>query len=191
MTVLTAAVNLPSVPLASNFLVPNGTFFAELIGFLLLLFVFAKWVLPPLDRAMTQRQEAIRTAFEDAERAREEADAALERYRTSLDQARQESARMLEEARKAAEQIRRERVANAEQEAERIVARARDDVDAAKRQAIAELRRQVADLAVDLAGRIIGEALDMERQRGLIDRYIAALDVEPVAAHGAGARVPT
>jgi F-type H+-transporting ATPase subunit b len=47
-------------PLASNFLVPNGTFIAELIAFAIIVFILAKWVIPPVNRAMGARQEAIR-----------------------------------------------------------------------------------------------------------------------------------
>ena len=48
------------VPLASNFLVPNGTFFVELIAFGIIVWILAKFVIPPINRAMTARQEAIK-----------------------------------------------------------------------------------------------------------------------------------
>ena len=50
-------------PMESNFLVPNATFFVELFAFALLLFLLAKYVIPPINRAMTARQEAIRQQF--------------------------------------------------------------------------------------------------------------------------------
>ena len=60
------------VPMArqSNFLVPNATFFVELRAFALLFYLLAKYVIPPINRAMTSRQDAIRTEFADLDQAR-------------------------------------------------------------------------------------------------------------------------
>ena len=56
------------LPMASNFLVPNGTFFVELIAFVAMFYILAKFVIPPINRAMTARQDAIRAQFaEDIE----------------------------------------------------------------------------------------------------------------------------
>ncbi len=58
---------------SSNFLVPNATFFVELIAFLIVVFVLGKWVLPPIAKAMDQRQGTIRQALTDAEEAKRSA----------------------------------------------------------------------------------------------------------------------
>jgi F-type H+-transporting ATPase subunit b len=50
----------PVVPLASNFLVPNATFIAEVIAFIVIIWVLAKYIIPPINKAMADRQEAIR-----------------------------------------------------------------------------------------------------------------------------------
>ncbi len=48
------------IPLASNFLVPNATFLVELVAFGIIIWILAKFVIPPVNRAMTARQDAIR-----------------------------------------------------------------------------------------------------------------------------------
>ena len=58
------------IPLASNFLVPNGTFFVELIAFAIIVWILAKFVIPPINRAMTARQDAIRQEFADLDEAK-------------------------------------------------------------------------------------------------------------------------
>ena len=64
------------VPMESNFLVPNGTFLVELAAFGLLFFLLAKYVIPPINKAMTNRQDAIRKEFADLEKSRADANAA-------------------------------------------------------------------------------------------------------------------
>jgi 1,4-dihydroxy-2-naphthoyl-CoA synthase len=51
--------------LASNFLIPDATFLAEIVAFLLILAVIWKYVVPPLQKSMTARQEAIKKSFDD------------------------------------------------------------------------------------------------------------------------------
>ena len=61
---------------AGIFLLPNGTFFIELIVSLVLLFLIYKYVLPPINKALTERQEKIRDSLEAADKARSDAEAA-------------------------------------------------------------------------------------------------------------------
>ena len=64
------------VPMASgggNFLVPNFTFVVELLAFLIILYVLGKYVIPPINKAMSDRQERIRKQFEDLEQAKADA----------------------------------------------------------------------------------------------------------------------
>ena len=68
------------VPMASNFLVPNGTFFVELIAFVVMFYILAKFVIPPINRAMTALQDAIRAQFAELDDAKSEAQKAEEEY---------------------------------------------------------------------------------------------------------------
>ena len=52
-------------PLESNFLVPNGTFYVELIAFVIMFAILAKWIIPPINKAMAARQDAIRNQFKE------------------------------------------------------------------------------------------------------------------------------
>jgi hypothetical protein len=65
-------------PMESNFLVPNATFFVELAAFALLMFLLTKYVIPPINRAMTARQEAIRAEFAQLDEAKSEAQGRLQ-----------------------------------------------------------------------------------------------------------------
>jgi F-type H+-transporting ATPase subunit b len=162
---------------SNSFLIPNWTFVVELIAFLVLLAFLAKYVLPPLNKALEQRQAQIRGQFEASETAQKEAAEALEEYKNELAQARAEAGRMREEAREQGAQIVAEMRAKAQEEAERIVSTAHKQVDAERQQALTQLRTEVGSMASTLASRIVGESLDdSARQSRVVDRFLAELE---------------
>jgi F-type H+-transporting ATPase subunit b len=160
-----------------NFLVPNGTFFVELAAFLLLLFLLGKYVIPPINRAMTARQEAIRAEFAQLDEAKTEAQAAEDEFKSQIADARHEAARIREEAREQGAAIVAEMREQAQAEAGRIVEHAHAQIEADRKAAAASLRADVGDLATTLAGRIVGESLtDQARQTRVVDRFLAELE---------------
>ena len=165
------------VPMESNFLVPNGTFLVELAAFGLLFFLLARYVIPPINRAMTNRQEAIRKEFADLEKARSDANAAEAEFKAQIADARHEAARIREEAREQGAQIVAELRQQGETEKARIIETGHAQISAERQQAVASLRAEVGTLATTLAGRIVGESLeDDERSTRVVDRFLADLD---------------
>jgi F-type H+-transporting ATPase subunit b len=161
----------------SNFLVPNGTFFVELAAFALLLFLLAKFIIPPINRAMTARQDAIREQFAELDEAKSEAHAAEEEFKSQIADARHEAARIREEAREQGAQIIAEMREQAQAEAARIVEHAHAQIEADRKAALASLRNEVGTLATTLAGRIVGESLDDDvRQTRVVDRFLSELE---------------
>jgi F-type H+-transporting ATPase subunit b len=159
--------------LASNFLVPNATFVVELIAFALILWVLGRFVLPPLNKAMTGRQERIRQQFEESEQAKAAANEAEEEYRAALVEARHEAARIREEAREQGASIITEMRVQAHAESARLTAAAHAQIEAERQQVLTQLRAEVGALATTLAGRIVGESLEDEaRQRRTVERFI-------------------
>ena len=166
-----------AVPLASNFLVPNGTFFVELIAFGIIVWILAKWVIPPVNRAMTERQKAIRQQFADLEEAQSDARAAEKEYKEELSKARHEAAKIREEAREQGAAIIADMRKQAQDESERILRHGRAQLEAERSQAVQSLRNEVGTMATELAGRIVGESLeDDERQARTVERFISALE---------------
>jgi F-type H+-transporting ATPase subunit b len=165
------------VPLESNFLVPNGTFFVELLAFAIILYLLGKYVIPPINKAMTARQDAIRQQFTDLDQAKADAKSAEEEFRAQIADARHEAARIREEAREQGAAIIAEMREQAQAEAARIVEHAHSQIDADRQQAVTSLRAEVGTLATELAGRIVGEALeDQARQSRVVDRFLADLE---------------
>ena len=182
-----ASVTSQLVPLQSNFLVPNGTFLVELAAFALLFFLLAKYVIPPINRAMTARQDAIRQQFADLDQARQDAREAEEEFKAQIADARHEAAKIREDAREQGAQIIAEMREQANAEAERIVTHARTQIDAERTQAVASLRSEVGHMATTLAGRIVGESLEDEaRQRRTVERFLADLESSEAARQAVG-----
>jgi F-type H+-transporting ATPase subunit b len=165
------------IPLSTNFLVPNGTFIVELIAFVAIVFLLARYVVPPINRAMTTRQEAIRQQFADLDRAKEEANEAKDEFQSQIADARKEAAKIREEAREQGASIIAEMREQAQIEAARIVEHGKTQIEAERQQAVASLRAEVGSLATGLAGRIVGESLDDDaRQSRVVERFLSELE---------------
>jgi F-type H+-transporting ATPase subunit b len=172
------------IPLESNFLVPNGTFFVELIAFALLFLILAKYIIPPINRAMIARQEAIQQQFAELDQAKEEANSAKDEFESQITDARHEAARIREDAREQGAAIIAEMREQAQTEAARIVEHGKAQIQAERQAAVASLRTEVGTLATDLAGRIVGESLaDDERQGRVVERFLADLESETSGAN--------
>jgi F-type H+-transporting ATPase subunit b len=164
-------------PMESNFLVPNGTFLVELAAFILMFFLLARYVIPPINKAMTARQEAIRQEFEELEESKQEAKQAEADFKAQIAEARKEANRIREEAREQGNAIIAEAKEQAQVEAQRIREQAHAQIAAERQQALTSLRAEVGTLAISLAGRIVGESLeDDERSTRVVDRFLADLD---------------
>ena len=172
-----ASVASPVVPLADNFLVPNATFLVELIAFAIIVFVMWRYIIPPINRAMTARQDAIRKEFAEADQARENAEAAEREFKAQIADARHAAAKIREEAREQGAAIIAEAREQAQVEAARIVEHGHTQLAAERQQTVTTLRSEVGSLATELAGRIVGESLeDDERSNRVVDRFLADLE---------------
>lgn len=166
------------IPLAGNFLVPNGTFIVELIAFAIIVFVLAKWVIPPINKAMTRRQDQIRQQFTDLDKANEDAEAARREFESQIANARQEAAKIRDDAREQGASIIADMREQAQTEHDRIVASAHTQLEAERRQIVAQMRAELGTLAISLAGQVVGESLanDDDRARRTVDRFLADIE---------------
>ena len=160
--------------LASLFLLPNFTFVLELIAFLLVLGFVAKWVLPPLRRAMAEREAQIRNAIEAADQSRREAAELADRRREVLEAAREEARQIVDQANEVAEQLKDEGRQRGQAEYERLLQAARAEIEVERQRAHDEVMSEVGELVLRAAERVIGGGLDADRHRALVDEAIAA-----------------
>jgi F-type H+-transporting ATPase subunit b len=156
-----------------------------IVCFLVVLFVLKKWAYGPLMDVLEQRRTQITNDLDNAQKAREEADAALTEYRAQLAEARKEAGRIVEDARKAMEERRQSEMAQLEEDKNRQLARAREEIAAETRQSLAAIKQHVADLTVAATEKVVRQRLDEAEQRRLIDAALADVDFNSLAPEGA------
>ena len=150
------------------------------IAFAVLCYVLLKFAFPRMEQMYKARVEAIEGGIKRAEERQAEANALFEQYKLQLAEARTEAARIRQDAAADAEGIRQDLLARAREESDRIIAAGKDQLVAERQTIVRELRGEIGTLAVDLAGRIVGESLEEEvRRKGTVDRFLAEIDTAP------------
>jgi F-type H+-transporting ATPase subunit b len=160
---------------SSNFLLPNWTFVAELLIFLIVLGVMAKFVLPQMSRAVAERAEGIRRTVQQTEALRAEAARATAERRRVLTQAREDARAMVDSAIIAAEEDRRNAVLRGQAEGRQMMEDARATIAAERLRARRELHGNVPALVVAAAERVIGSEVDRSRHAATIAEAVAAV----------------
>jgi F-type H+-transporting ATPase subunit b len=146
-----------------------------IISFVALFFLLWKFALPGIKKGMEGRTERIRSDLDAAEGAKAEGEKILEDYKAQLADARNESGRIIEEARQTADALKRDAEARLQTELTEIRQRATADIEASKAQAIADLRDEVAKIAIGAAEVVIQRNLDRDTQIQLIEEYISSV----------------
>ncbi|MEI7779679.1 MAG: F0F1 ATP synthase subunit B [Actinomycetes bacterium] len=175
------------VPTASIFLLPNGTFFVELAIFLVIVFLIGKYILPPINKALEERQEHIKSSLEAADVARADAAAADGERRAALEEGRRQAREIVAQANGTADQVRAEAVTKAQVEYDRILAKADSEVAVHRQRAVEEAAGRMGEIVFDTVERVIGREVDATTHRDLIDAAVNALKADAAAA-GAGSR---
>lgn len=148
---------------------------AGIIAFSIVFYFVWKWAIPALNKTLEARQAAIAAELESAEKAKVEAESLLTDYRTQVAGVKSEASKIVAEARDAGEAVKADIITRAEGEAEQIKSRADDEIAAERDRVASDLRRQVADLSIDVAQKVVGQSIDEDAQRDLVDRYIDEL----------------
>jgi F-type H+-transporting ATPase subunit b len=163
---------------------------AELVGgalaFLFVAVILGWKVWPKIREAVQKREDTIQGQFEDAEKAKAEAEQAKRNYEEQIADARSEANRIIEEARQSAESVRKDLITKAEAEAKQVVDKAQDQIEQERQRTVQELQGSIADLSIELAERVVGKSLDAPAQRELVDSYIR--DVSGMQSPNGGSR---
>lgn len=149
----------------------------SVIPFAIVLFLFWKIVLPNMQKTLDARAEKIEGGIALAESAQKEAAQALEKYNSLLAEARAEAADVKEKARAEGAIILAELKDQASADAAAITAKAHQQIEAERLAAIQSLRSEVGQLALDLAGRVIGEQVkDSKSSSAIVDRFLSDIE---------------
>jgi F-type H+-transporting ATPase subunit b len=189
MTALAAA---PVVPNANPLIPEIPELIIGAIAFLIVFGLLSRVLLPRIQKTLEERTDKIEGGLKRAEEAQAQAARTLEQYRAQLADARQEASRIRQEAQEQGAQIIAEMREQAQAEARRVTEAAQAQLAADRQQTLAALRQEVGALAVDLAGKVIGESLaDQAAQGRLIDRFLDELEERPAGSATASASEPS
>ena len=154
------------------------------LNFLIFFAVLYLVVLRGIGVTLRERRARIERGIHDADQAQIERAAGAAAAVAELQAARREAREIVDRAQKLALESRAADVAATRDELERMRVRATAEIEAEKTRAIADLRSEVATLALDAAGRVVRETMSSDRQRRLVEEFLAESAVAGSAAGG-------
>lgn len=153
-----------------------GLMIWTLLVFGVTLLILRKYAFPRIAEALEKRRRAIEESINAAERTREQADELLADYRQRLQDAREQSEEIVSRARKAAEEIENESRNQGQQTRDKMVDDARKEIELETQRALAQIRKEVADLTVQATEKVARKSLDDADHRRLIDEALREVD---------------
>ena len=154
---------------------------AQIVNFVVLVAILRAVAYKPIQKMLAERQERIRKALEEAEAAKK-AQAEIEKQKAEvLAEARQEAGKIIAEAREQAKELKSQALQEAEQKAKQILDKAHQDALQERDRILSEMKGQIASLAIAAAQKIIGEALDEQRQQALVESFFSGIEDGRVA----------
>ena len=149
----------------------------QFINFGILLFILWRFVLPPVQRMLDERRQRIQESLEAAERMRAQATETERMLEEQREEGRRQAQQIIGQAQEIARRIEADARTQAQSDAEALITRARTEIQLERDQAIADLRREFADITVSAAEKVINQSLDRQAHRRLIDDVLASSDL--------------
>jgi F-type H+-transporting ATPase subunit b len=167
---------MPLLLAASSLLeVRPGLIFWTLVTFLLAALVLRRVAWGPIINRVEEREKTIQAAIDSAKHERAEAEKLLGEQKAAIAVARREAAEMVRRNAEDVERLRADLLAKARVQAEELKADAKRSIDDEKLKAVAEVKGVAADLAIQIAEKLLGEHLDADKQRALAQAYLESL----------------
>lgn len=149
-----------------------GYLISQIVNFTLLAILLYVVAYKPVLRMLDDRSAHIKKGLEDAEEASRRAAQMEQEFEQRMVEARREGQEIIAQSTQMSEKARQEILATARQEARAEIDKAKDEIAREREMAMAELRQQVADLSLTISEKVIGEALDEQGQRRLIEEFL-------------------
>lgn len=153
----------------------NATLIAQILNFLVLVFVLAKFVYKPVLGIMEERKNKIASDLETAEKTKNDAEAVKAEYAAKLADARQEAQAIIENARKTAQAAHDKIMADTKVEQEQYVAAQKEIIATEKKKAMDEVRAQVISLSMIAAGKIVEQKLNSEEDKKMASKIVDSI----------------
>ena len=146
---------------------------AQTVNFLALILVLRLFVYKPVLNMLHARSERIREGLQAAERGREAQAEANREAQEQIDAARREGQNIIAQAQQVSQRIQEDARTQAQTQGEALLERARSEIQLERDNAIAELRREFADLTIAASEKVIGQSLDRAAHQRLIEQTLS------------------
>lgn len=167
-----AAAVVPSAEATSGLAINGFWIIVSSLNFLVFLVVLNLLFGGTIRRMLAERRARIEQGLADAEAARLDREKSAADAAAAMAEARHEAKEIIDRAQKVAEDTREADIAATREELERLRTKAVAEIEAEKQRAMADLRSQVADLALAAAGHVVGETMSDVRQRRLVEQFL-------------------
>jgi F-type H+-transporting ATPase subunit b len=151
----------------------TGLLVSQIISFLVLLAVLYFAAYKSVIKMLDERSNKIKESLEQAETVKKQSAHAEDEVKKQIQAASQKGQELIAQATKASDEIRASAQELAKKDAEMLIERARVAIQAEKEEALEELRREFANVTILAAGRVIGESLDKQSHKALIDKILS------------------
>lgn len=145
---------------------------AAVLNFLVLLFLLKKFLYKPVFNMLDAREAEIAGNLDAAAQANNDAQAMKEQYENEMRAAQTRVQEIIQDATKVGEDTRAEIVSKAKEEATMATERAKAEISREKDQALRELRNEVADLAIDVAEKVVGRTVNVADHQHMVEEFI-------------------
>jgi F-type H+-transporting ATPase subunit b len=147
-------------------------------NFFIFFLIAWKVVLVPLGDRLSERRDRIEQGLKDADAARRDREAAADQRQGIINEARREASDIVVRAQRVSDETREKGVVDTQVEIERMRERAVADIDVERKRALADVRGEVAELALLAAGKVVGDTMNSEREKRLVNEFLAQVSAE-------------
>ena len=146
-----------------------------LLNTLVIFFVAKHFLIVPVHKIITDRQKEIDDMYESADKAKSDAQAMKADYQQKLEAAQATAERLVKEAAVRGANREEEIVRQANAEASAILAKAAADAQLEKKKAVNDAKDEISEMAMAIAGKVVGRELNSADQSALVDHFIDEL----------------
>ena len=153
----------------------TGLMIWTLVIFAVLMVVLSRYAFGPLTKAVRAREQSLQQAIDAAKADREAAAKLLQEHEARIEAARGDAQKLIADGRSMAEKMRSDLLEQTRKEQQDMLERARREIESEKDRAIAQLRREAVDLALAGASKVIEQNLESQKNRQLVESYLASI----------------
>ena len=149
-------------------------YIVETVINVLILFILLRiFLFKPINKMKADRTRTIQDNLDSAEKAKTEAEELRQQYEESISEAKEKANQIIMKAHEDAESERSAIIRKSQEEAEKIVADADKTIENERKRVLRQAQSEIADLAIEAASKIIGENVDDEKNRRLVDKFLS------------------